>query len=30
MHTDMVGGESPVIDPSSADLRGAIDAALAG
>ncbi|HET8524519.1 MAG TPA: threonine synthase [Thermomicrobiales bacterium] len=30
MHTDMVGGESPVIDPNTPDLLGAIDAALAG
>jgi threonine synthase len=29
-HTDLVGGESPVIDPNAANLAGAIDAALAG
>lgn len=29
-HTDLVGGESPVIDPNAEDLVGAIDAALAG
>ncbi|MGH2561408.1 MAG: threonine synthase [Thermomicrobiales bacterium] len=28
-HTDLVGGDSPVIDPNAADLIGAIDAALA-
>ncbi|MGH2530723.1 MAG: threonine synthase [Thermomicrobiales bacterium] len=27
-HTDLVGGESPVIDPNAADLAKAIDAAL--
>jgi threonine synthase len=29
-HTDLVPGDSPVIDPNAADLAGAIDAALAG